>query len=580
MKKLLSILMALTLLTTVTPANSYCAEADDPKLYALADSLGADKDFLPVLNYKHGENNPLTREMYDEYLYKCSLLEASYYPMDVFTSAATNGSCVGISLLEILSHNGIISPNDIQKGAKTLSDISYSAEIDKIITSYQALQGYTEFNNYEKYLVYSMTYDEQIDQLIETAEKCMNGNKYFLITVRGKKLSHSVCGIGITNGEWVWNGKKYDKCVLTLDSNVQDTEGNAVGFSNKGCIYINSDTKESYLPAYELNMEQTPAYSVIDDEKLLNYKGMITPSKKIDEDICKINHFSYNTSKNTSIFSNRDGIVTPIEEPVFTDVLGPAALLKCDNVHIQMNNEYKKFPNFRYINTDRWIDIGFEPISDTDYSEYNGTVDIEDNLIAIENKSDEPVISYVQLRMNDDTYGFSPYFMWSFDGNITDDFSMEIVDNGILLKSTDRIDMTVVPERYVLNDDGILQYTNSGLVTAYASSEHNYCYINSVNNVLVTIDDTDKIVCYIDDNSDNIYDVEILKGDANYDGVIDSSDASAVLAHYAKLSTSSEYIPTDVFTMDFDDSGIIDASDASFILQKYAELSTGKQEDL
>ena len=73
---------------------------------------------------------------------------------------------------------------------------------------------------------------------------------------------------------------------------------------------------------------------------------------------------------------------------------------------------------------------------------------------------------------------------------------MEIVENGILLKSTDRIDMTVVPERYVLDDDGKLQYTTNSVVTSYPAPEHNYCYINSDNDVLITIDDTDKMYDY------------------------------------------------------------------------------------
>jgi hypothetical protein len=130
-----------------------------------------------------------------------------------------------------------------------------------------------------------------------------------------------------------------------------------------------------------------------------------------------------------------------------------------------------------------------------DYGEYNGTIDINDNLIKIKNTGEKPYTSYTQIRMNDGTYNFSPYFRWSFDGNITDDFSMEIVENGILLKSTDRIDMTVVPERYVLDDDGKLQYTTNSVVTSYPAPKHNYCYINSDNDVLITIDDTDKIVC-------------------------------------------------------------------------------------
>lgn len=573
MKKLLSFFMGLTILTALIPFYSYSAESDDPELYAFAETLGADTDFLAIVNYKHGEDNPLTTEMYNEYLYKCSLLEASYYPQDVFISATGGGSCLGISLLEILSHNGIISPDEIVYGAENLSEISLNNEVDKIIVSYNALQTFTKFNSYEKYLIYSQSYNEQIDSLIETAESCMNENKYFLIMFHDESFAHALCGIGIADGEWKWNGKKYDKCILTLDSNAKNTEGNATGFSNERCIYINSETKESYLPAYDSVLKQFPSYSVIADEKLLNYRGMINPTE-LDSDMYNITQFSYNTTKNTKIYSIKDGLSTLNQKSLFSDVIGSAAFLTDRKIHIELENEHKKFPNFRYINVDRWIDFSFKSEVNMEYAEYNGTVDIEDNLIAIENKSDEAVITYIQLRMNDDTYGFSPYYIWSVDGNISKNFSAEIVENGILLKSNDRIDMTVLPERYILNNDGKLQYTPFSVVTSYCSPEHNYCYINSVNNVLVTIDDTDKIVCYIDDNNDEIYDVEVVKGDANYDGAIDASDASTVLEHYAKLSTSSQCIPTDYYTMDFNEDSAVDSSDSSAILEKYAELST------
>ncbi len=81
-------------------------------------------------------------------------------------------------------------------------------------------------------------------------------------------------------------------------------------------------------------------------------------------------------------------------------------------------------------------------------------------------------------------------------------------------------------------------------------------------------------MCYIDDNNDGVYDSPVQKGDANYDGVIDASDASAVLAHYARLSTSSENLASDTHTMDFDNSGNVDAADASMIIKYYADIQT------
>ncbi len=585
MKKLISTLTALTTITAIMPFNAVAAETDDPKLYAIADSLGADTDCLNVMNYTNSTANIMTSEEYQKYLSRCSLIEASYYPSTNYISATESSSASGISLLEILSHNGIISPADIQKNAEKLSEISYNKDLNKIITSYQSLQGYTIFHNYEKYLVTSRSYNQQIENLISTAEKCMNENRYFLITINAKDFSHAVCGMGIASGQWEWDGITFDKCILTLDSNVS-------GFSNKNCIYINSETYESYIPAYELNSGKNPSYTAIDDEQLLNFRGMINPSESVDENITDITHFTDNTSKtNTKISYTEENVEYDVNNPDSTEAEETENYLKADSIHAEMESEYKRFPSFRYINSDRWIDVELSTEDNAMYGDYNGTIDISDNMINIKNNDDSPFKAYMQIRMNEDTYNFSPYFWWSFNGNIADEVSVEIVEKGVLLKSETKIDMTVIPSCYVLDDKGKLQYTHSSVVQGFASAlteidspvtydsddkipEINRRYINSQNNVLVTVNNKNKIVCYIDDNNDDVYDVEILKGDVNYDGKIDASDASAVLNRYATLSTSSESVLTDMYTMDFSGDNKINAVDASLILSLYTDNAT------
>ena len=69
---------------------------------------------------------------------------------------------------------------------------------------------------------------------------------------------------------------------------------------------------------------------------------------------------------------------------------------------------------------------------------------------------------------------------------------------------------------------------------------------------------------------------DMKKGDVNLDGLVDSSDASAVLEHYSSLSTGeSGTIPDELLSSaDFDGSGVVDSSDASEILRYYAENAT------
>jgi hypothetical protein len=615
MKKLLSFLASLAMLTTMSPFYTVGTKNDYDDLKSLADSLGADTDYLNVINYEHGLDNPDPADVYFDYLSKCTLLEGAYSPRSFYCSAVMSGSDMGISLLEILSHNGVILPSDIQQGAESLSEITLNEETDKIITAYQTTQCYTEFNNYEEYLISSQTYEQQINSLISTAESCMKNDKYFLITIHAYKMNQAVCGIGIAEGEWEWNGKSYDKCILTLDSNNSDNEGNAVGFREESCIYINSETKESCIPAYDLDMTDEPAYAVIDDDSLLNFKGAIKPSVEISKDKDDITHFAFLDTEYISAYSVKEGIKTPIAKPTYGGLNGPLSLNDIDSIHIEMDNEYNRYLNFRYINTDRWIDVELEDTINRNLAEFYGSLDISDDMINIVNEGDSPIHSHLQIRMNEGTYNFSPYFLWYVNGDVNKDFTVEIVENGMLLKSSGKIEMSVTPQRFITSLSGELQYGNSGLITDFASvgdsptdndilvtldNEQNVVFyfdenndgsydtemrkvdltggspyhISSENNVLVTVNEEQKIVCYIDDNNDGVYDFPVQKGDANYDGVIDASDASAVLAHYARLSTSSENIGSDTHTMDFDSSGSVDSADASMILKHYAEVQT------
>lgn len=248
MKKIILTLSAALIATSFT-TNAYAAESDYPDLYKKAYSLGADTDFLYVANYYNNEERPLNMNCFEDYYSNCSLLEKVYAPNKRFSECLSGGYCVGITLIEVLSHNGVINPSDIHKDATCLKDIGYDKESDRYITYYQASQGYTLFDCYEKYLTSNFDYNEHTDRLIKTAEKCMADGKYFFITIRfdneieNKHFAHAVCGIGITDGEWTFNDIKYDKCIMTLDSNAVDSEGNPVGFKDIGCIYINSETK-------------------------------------------------------------------------------------------------------------------------------------------------------------------------------------------------------------------------------------------------------------------------------------------------------------------------------------------------
>lgn len=68
-------------------------------------------------------------------------------------------------------------------------------------------------------------------------------------------------------------------------------------------------------------------------------------------------------------------------------------------------------------------------------------------------------------------------------------------------------------------------------------------------------------------------------GDVNGDSTVDSSDASLVLAEYARIQTggAGEFTESQLKSADVNNDDVVDSSDASKILAYYAMISTGKE---
>lgn len=571
MKKLISTLSAMLILTSVPSTTAFASKTDNPDLYTLASSLGADTDYLDVVNFAADTDPDFIMDRYHEYFNRCSVLEAIYAPMDNFASGLFSGSCLGISLLEILSHNGIISPDDIQKGTQKLSDIKRNDYVDSLIAEYQLSQCFTIFDNYEKYLVNSQSVNEMVDSIIETAEKCMSENRYFLINIRSADFSHSVCGIGIADGEWQFENKTYDKCVLTLDSNMSDSDGNAYGFCDESCIYINTQTNELYIPDYKENIKEFIYVTAIDNDDILNYKGMINPTEKLSSEYNNYTVISYN---NPSAYKNitwrtNEGDIFSLHEPSFQTWNGLSSFEKCDSVHYEVKRNDIPSNNIRYVNEERWIDVTVRNKNSkcTDI----GAIDISNNEIKIDNYNQEQLNIGIQIRMNDNTYDFVPYYRWYFSGNIDKDIEAQITSDGIILKSDGTINLVITPFKYIGDKNGkfMLNEDNGIILEESIATKH----INTKNNILLKFNENGQITSYFDDDNDGVYDIETQKGDVTGDGIVDASDASLVLSSYAYDSILTKMTPLDPYTADFNNDGVVDAIDASAILTYYAESS-------
>ena len=205
---------------------------------------------------------------------------------------------------------------------------------------------------------------------------------------------------------------------------------------------------------------------------------------------------------------------------------------------------------------------------------FPGQVVIDDNEVTLKNLSSNPIdgTSYLfDLMQKDTDYTSTKYknIQWSFSGKIEydDEVKVSFVDDGFILKRSpgNSSESSICVNKIIPNgttDEGITiadDYIN--LTTVDFSGE----------SLMVTVDENDNVTFSIDPDKDGTYQ-PAEKGDANFDGKTDASDASVILGIYAETSTST--VSNYNYIADYNGDGVIDATDASDVLNRYSELAT------
>lgn len=577
MKKLLTILLACTSVLSAMPIVAN-AENETAEIEALAESLGAYTDALYIENYVHTDDLPISEESYIDYVKKCSPIEINGGGPVVYTefsSTINGGMCNGISLVEILAHNGIISPSDLDPNAETLSDITLNPTVDKYLTDYQVIQNHTEQTLSTYYKVMTHSSEELVADLVDTAERCMNKGKYFFITLNSVGFNHAVAGMGVIDGNWELNGGVYDKCVLILDSNLV-LDGKSTPFSPKTCIYVNSATNKAYMPAYQRETGEDFLITAFDDDSLMNYKGTINESTELPEELDSLWEVRMNNA-HKNIFeltaynfdgSEYDGIEA--QNGFYLDYDPKVAFLNCEKIKVNsyldpLQAEYgvDKSERFSVVfdSKDKHISTNLT---------FNGCIEVDDKSVKVTTTDPKTVEDYaITIKSND---GILSHFEWSFYGFTNSDIKATETEDGVILNSSRNGIYTKINVFDPVYD------AHGNITDEFSNQFAKFNVTSSEGNIMIALDDSDNVVLYRDDNGDGVYDVPVEKGDVNSDGIIDATDASFILDAYSTLSTTNNTNYQNVFInediADFNGDGHVDATDASMVLAKYAESST------
>ena len=201
-----------------------------------------------------------------------------------------SGLCFGMAAISVLIHNGELTPSDLQEGAETLYDVTLTDDVDALITCYNSLQLYKAVELAIIAAPSMLSKEEHTDMFLDCAARCKEKGTYFMAGIATKKGgTHAVVGMDELSGNWTFDGISYDTCIVTYDSNCvkQGTETSA--FKDDACIYINSETKQFCIPAYEASSENGDVLLYAsDDDSLLTYKAPIRGTTKTNTDVSEI----------------------------------------------------------------------------------------------------------------------------------------------------------------------------------------------------------------------------------------------------------------------------------------------------
>lgn len=563
MKKIISTLMISAMALSSLPLMSApvtdnyrtIALAETNDLSSLASFLGADTAYFSFINY--------TKNYLDTDMIITDCEDQSY----------------GISMLQILTHNGVFEVSDIQQGAKKLADVQFNSELESLIEDYQLTRFKVPQLRMKRAFVKNDT-----GTLIQTAMTSMTAQKYFHISLsmletlpdgtNYSKATHDVAGIGITDGSWTFNGVSYDKCILTVDSNT-------TSFDENYCIYVNTSDNTLCIPAYD----DVTLTAVIADDSVLNYQGKLGEQTQPPVDIpdsenpVKISVYAYTRDIIDEKYDEEiDEYIpqyqaTKEEYEIIADdaVYDSFYLDKQPVFQAHVADSYKfRFKKYNSDECDLAFDFeskdGSAFVRADDYAE-SAEISLHKASIKTTGKDSISAVINPAEPLYDSPFNY-------FKANAFKAKSFEITDreDGILLHSDSEYSANMVFGKYDMDS-----------LTLSEDSKIEFRIEPFSRDLLLKYDsETEKIRAFIDKDDDDIYETEIQGGDTDCDGKPDASDASTILGIYSTLSTYNYYeggYPMKYINIfaDFNGDGMIDSSDASGVLEKYAEYATANR---
>lgn len=510
----------------------------------------------------------------------------SNYNLAAKDTAYAGGLCYGISSIAVLVHNGLLTPSDIQEGAETLHDVEMTPDVEALITYYNSLQVYKVVEHANIVFAGMMTKDEHTDAFLNCAARCKEKGTYFMACISSAKSgTHAMVGMDEQFGNWTFNGISYDTCILTYDSNSVQKDTKESIFSDKTCIYINSETKQYCVPAYDLTSENGGVLlDASDDDSLLTYRAPIRGTTEVNTDVSetvKWRFFSGTTKDQIDVTSTtKDGTSYDFWKACKMNYGDTIYFGKGSTFHLEKKERAQGFAfDVNGIGYRLRMEQYAESSPETPKVHDRGTkckMDFCGDSISYTNTDTASLPLEFSMAYDEGNYNFSPLNAAKVTFDVAPNQTITITkkDTGFALTTNMETVVTINPE---YNDDAI---------NAFEGSEHDFVqYVTAY--YLRFVMESNAMVNYnmekkcselsFDFNNDGVYDESPIAGDADCNGVpYEINDIYWTMQQIAEsgaYGAGSTYFPTTAG--DIDGNGKVDTNDLFDITYECALRGAG-----
>ena len=589
MKRLLSVIAAV--IFAAAPLGSLPVSAEiaheirtvttEEELLALANEKGVltDTFSFPAFNYDTVDETVTSRVLQDS---MALLSRTDTWSTDAQQMRKTleNGVSYGIAAMTVLTHNGVIKPEEIQKSTANLHDTVLNDDVRYLIGRYAVTLGYPAMRNDVNAHV-QMTKDEKrVREMVSVARsnETEGTGRYFLI---GYQLSpeqtemHAVTGLGLAAGSWTFDGHTYDQCIPVSDP-AAAADGSAVSFAENACIFVDTKTYDYYIPAYQSGSETGGRILMtIDDDTVLSYRAPLHP---VDSPQCFKDHQSVCVSTfadsaenlcatmvkhgtmsygllhdNNTVFTNGQKQSCYTEGTKFISTVAP---LRAFNLAVI---------------SDQYIAGAAISRDNENAGDQDSIVEMTRDCISILNRSTETGNAEFRLKYNEVPYSDMMNDFWLKDCTINGNASIQLQAREDRLELA-AADQNMITGTVILNAMNEAERAVNPSLSVKEQREE-IVHVQRSKVVFKYNDETGELEMYIDrNNQGGACNTKLNKGDTNGDGTaFDLLDAQQVLRAYVnQLSqTNAPEERVNLGLSDIDNDRETTVADAQLILQEY-----------